>query len=111
MEVTGGEHTGGDPKTDVYDPALADVSGKVIINVENANFGAGDSWGEKASASIGSVEINAANLVLSTELDLDEAVNIIMGGGIAMNRGTSDVRTHPQGVFVWFKFGNSIHSH
>lgn len=99
MEVTGGGRTDGDPKTDVYDPALADVSGKVTINVENANFGAGgaiygagDSWGEAASSSIGSVEINATNLIFDSELGLDdESINIIMGGGIAMNRGTSDV--------------------
>lgn len=99
MEIQGGGRTDGDPKSDVYDPALADVSGKVTINVENSNFGiggaiygSGDAWGETSSASVGSVAINVNNTVFDSVLEEgDDAVNIIMGGGIAMNRATADV--------------------
>lgn len=99
MEIQGGGRTDGNPPSDVYDPALADVSGKVTINVENSNlgiggaiYGSGDAWGETSSASVGSVAINVTNTVFDSVLEEgDDAVNIILGGGIAMNRATADV--------------------
>lgn len=99
----GGRADGGNPKMDPYDRPNANVSGKVVINIENAEFGgqggvygAGDAAGEGSTANVGSVEINADHLTFNGPVYDDdgveqEAENIVMGGGLAFDQSIAEV--------------------
>ncbi len=100
----GGRADGGNPPTATYDRPNANISGKVVINIKNAElgvqgavYGAGDAAGEGSTANVGSVEINADRLTFDApfydeeEGDYIEAENIVMGGGLAFDQSFADV--------------------
>ena len=98
LEINGGGRAdGGDPEFENAPPATASVTGSVTIKVENSDFAqggaiyaGGDSWGENTFANVGSVLVKADNLTFNNSA-YDQDLSIIMGGGIAMDRGTSEV--------------------
>ena len=98
LEINGGGRAdGGDPEFENAPPATASVTGSVTINVENSDFAqggaiyaGGDSWGENTFANVGSVLVKADNLTFNNSA-YDQDLSIIMGGGIAMDQGTSEV--------------------
>ena len=98
LEINGGGRAdGGDPEFENAPPATASVTGSVTIKVENSDFAqggaiyaGGDSWGENTFANVGSVLVKADNLTFNNSA-YDQELSIIMGGGIAMDQGTSEV--------------------
>ena len=98
LEINGGGRAdGGDPEFENAPPATASVTGSVTINVENSDFAkggaiyaGGDSSGENTFANVGSVLVKADNLTFNNSA-YDQELSIIMGGGIAMDQGTSEV--------------------